>query len=198
MKAKLIKKDDDYFLEVEYWPPKYKCPKVIGNTFQKPDGDIYNLSKQNCDEIFGVVDVEKLADEFIEQHKFASSHIADITSFRCGFNKAMELNKDKVFTLEDVMLAWDAGVMSKSIVDANWMGNIKDVKLEEHKKFYRTEMEYLVQQPTEIEVEIEMVCPHPEDTYRCGLQYGCDSDGCNHPNKIPYLDSLGNLILKKI
>jgi hypothetical protein len=51
---------------------------------------------------------------------------------------------------------------------------------------------------TEIEVEIEMICPHPMDTYKCGLQYGCDGDGCNHPNQIPYLDSEGCLILKRI
>lgn len=51
---------------------------------------------------------------------------------------------------------------------------------------------------TEWDVEIEMICPHPSDTYRCGIQYGCDEDGCNHPNQIPYLDADGCLILKKI
>jgi hypothetical protein len=51
---------------------------------------------------------------------------------------------------------------------------------------------------TEIEVEIELICPHPSDTYRCGIQYGCDGDGCNHPDQVPYLDSEGCLILKKI
>jgi hypothetical protein len=55
-----------------------------------------------------------------------------------------------------------------------------------------------LQQPTEIEVEIELICPHPSDTYRCGIQYGCDGDGCNHPDQVPYLDSEGCLILKKI
>jgi len=53
-----------------------------------------------------------------------------------------------------------------------------------------------IQQPNEIEVEIEMICPHPEDAYRCGLQYGCNIE-CYHPNKIPYLDSQGCLILTK-
>lgn len=51
---------------------------------------------------------------------------------------------------------------------------------------------------TEIEVEIEMVCSHPSDTYRCGLEFGCDEDGCNNPNQIPYLDKNGCLILRKI
>ena len=52
-------------------------------------------------------------------------------------------------------------------------------------------------QQTEWDVEIEMICPHPEDTYVCGIQYGCDGDGCNHPNQIPYLDKDGCLILKR-
>ena len=47
-------------------------------------------------------------------------------------------------------------------------------------------------------VEIEMICPHPEDTYVCGIQHGCDEDGCNHPNKVPFLDEDGCLILRKI
>ena len=51
---------------------------------------------------------------------------------------------------------------------------------------------------TEIEVEIELICPHPSDTYRCGIKYGCDEDGCNHPDQVPDLDSEGCLILKKI
>jgi hypothetical protein len=51
---------------------------------------------------------------------------------------------------------------------------------------------------TEWDVQVEMICPHPEDTYRCGIQYGCDEDGCNHPNKIPLLDTYGCLILKRI
>jgi hypothetical protein len=51
---------------------------------------------------------------------------------------------------------------------------------------------------TKWDVEIEMICPHPQDTYRCGLEYGCDEDGCNHPNQVPYLDADGCLILKII
>ena len=53
-------------------------------------------------------------------------------------------------------------------------------------------------QQTEWDVEVEMICPHPSDTYRCGLQYGCDGDGCNHPKQVPYLDADDCLILKKI
>lgn len=50
---------------------------------------------------------------------------------------------------------------------------------------------------TEWDVEMQMICPHPEDTYVCGIQYGCDEDGCNHPNQAPLLDADGCLILKR-
>jgi hypothetical protein len=169
MKAKLIKTGSDYLLR-----------DMGGNVLAITNGTTEGrkLSKQNCDEIFGVVDVEKLAIEYDLYEKI--NFVGQTRSYKAGFNKAMELNKDKVFTLEDMMNCWN-----------------KALKFQDHKE---TLGEYIqsIQQPTEIEVEIEMQCPHPMDTYRCGLQYGCDGDGCNHPNQIPYLDSEGCLILKKI
>jgi len=61
------------------------------------------LSKQNCDEIFGVVDVEKLAvlttkeeTTFVGNGKMAKGFIK-------GFNKAIELNKDKLFGIKEVV-----------------------------------------------------------------------------------------------
>lgn len=59
-------------------------------------------------------------------------------------------------------------------------------------------MKHRLSEENEWDVEIEMICPHPSDTYRCGIQYGCDEDGCNHPEQVPYLDADGCLILKKI
>jgi hypothetical protein len=169
MKAKLIKTGSDYLLR-----------DMGGNVLAITNGTTEGrkLSKQNCDEIFGVVDVEKLAIEYDLYEKI--NFVGQTRAYKAGFQKAMELNKDKLFTLEDMMNCWN-----------------KALKFQDHKQTFG---EYIqsIQQPTEIEVEIEMICPHPMDTYRCGLQYGCDGDGCNHPNQIPYLDSEGCLILKKI
>ena len=167
MKAKLIKTGSDYLLR-----------DMGGNVLAITNGTTEGrkLSKQNCDEIFGVVDVEKLAIEYDLYEKI--NFVGQTRAYKAGFQKAMELNKDKMFTLEDMMNCWN-----------------KALKFQDHKQTFG---EYIqsIQQPTEIEVEIEMQCPHPMDTYRCGLQYGCDGDGCNHPNQIPYLDSEGCLILK--
>ncbi len=169
MKAKLIKTGGDYLL-------RDMGGDVLAITKGTTEGR--KLSKQNCDDIFGVVDVEKLAIEYDLYEKI--NFVGQTRAYKVGFQKAMELNKDKLFTLEDMMNCWN-----------------KALKFQDHKQTFG---EYIqsIQQPTEIEVEIEMICPHPMDTYRCGLQYGCDGDGCNHPNQIQYLDSEGCLILKKI
>ena len=77
---KLFKRQDRYDL---YEDTDHKVASSAPNPFGK-------LSKENCDEIFGVVDVEKLAEE-----RFLGSD--DITNynlrfgFKEGFNKAMEL-----------------------------------------------------------------------------------------------------------
>ena len=59
MKGKLIKENDyHYYLSID--------GKIIADINAHPLSSINvsKLSKQNCDEIFGVVDVEKLAEEY--------------------------------------------------------------------------------------------------------------------------------------
>jgi hypothetical protein len=174
MKARLIKDEDGYSLFTkEENSTNRKCIASTSGMYVE-----YKLSKQNCDDLFSVVDINK----FIREDSM--DQIIYNESYELGFKKAMELNKDKVFTEEDVRKAYIYGVSNchsfgHSAID------------------YTDKCIQSLQQPTEIEVEVEMVCPHPMDTYRCGLEYSCDEDGCNHPNQIPYLDSNGCLILKK-
>ena len=174
----------------------YSHDSCIATTKESP---YKRLSKQNCDEIFGVVDVEILSDEyshdsiwFNKRGTYNNQEFFEFIakkSFMDGFNKAIELNKDKLFTIEDIQN------ILKSTEDLFYQtldedGNVRFILDEE--VFTKS-----TQHPTEIEVEIEMVCPHPSDTYKCGLEFGCDEDGCNNPNQIPYLDENGRLILKK-
>jgi len=178
MKARLNRRDNDYWLHNE-------SGETIASSWGVPGK---KLSIKNCNEIFGEINIEQLAEDDwdIYGEQFKNTPIWDYREiFIAGFNKAMELNKDKQFTLEDMRKAMD-WIMTQYF------------EFHEQPTTGRRE-QYLksLQQPTEIEVEIEMICPHPEDTYRCGLQYGCDTE-CYHPNKIPYLDSEGCLILKKI
>jgi hypothetical protein len=211
MKAKLIKKENNYYLTTEkqtslcYHLGYKELLEVKGvgkksgevhhnKGWNKPDEVMFidteaKLSKQNCDEIFGVTDVEKLV--FCE---FPNGNINGETSieqkikqfaFKVGFNKAMELNKDKVFTLEDMMNCWN-----------------KALKFQEHKQ---TLGEYIhsLQQPNEIEVEIVMVeCENPNCKNGTSSENGNDPilckscGGCGKSEK-PKLDSEGCLVLTK-
>jgi hypothetical protein len=155
MKAKLNKVDNGYVL-------------LVDNIMYATDND--KLSKENCDEIFGVVDVEKLAelDYRIGLEEYIPTPATHIQSFKSGFNKAMELNKDKLFTEDDVNLAFVLGKNN----DESRINKLINSRL----------------QPTEIKVEIEM-----EDIIQLKKRAG----GLTNMGK-PKLDSNGNLILRKL
>lgn len=167
IKDVLVKRQDRYDL---YGSDGSKIASSSPNPFGK-------LSIKNCDEIFGVVDVEKI----IEQTKktLEDSRISSYDSFKIGFNKAMELNKDKLFTVEDIMKAFEAGYETL-----------------ESEKTYNEHYDILIQslqQPKEIEVEIEMVCPQCKDW---GYVDECRNN-CNKKFLQQKLDENGCLILKK-
>jgi len=133
----------------------------------------YVLSKQNCDSIFGVVDVEKLAFNYADEIGILHTTLAYSKHFKAGFNKAMELNR---FTLEDIKRAIS-------------FGQGMDLWKEEEQidKFIQS-----LQQPTEIDVVIEMECPQCQEW---GYVSECRKD-CNKKFLQPKLDSEGCLILK--
>ena len=172
---KLVKENDFYYL--------LQDDKIVADLDGHPLKSITGkLSKQNCDDIFGVVDLMKLAEE--NSHKYYDVKTTDwhcnYNGFFSGFQKAMELNKDKVFTLEDMRKAFNKG----HAVGVYLM----DYKNEEvWNEFIKP-----IQQPTEIEVEIEMEC-----------NIGCVNFVFNGENsrccgdKTPKLDSEGCLILKR-
>jgi hypothetical protein len=186
MKAKLIKTElEDYHMG-HYFLNDTNC-YAIGSTdfgWCKTSAGIpkYKLSKENCDEIFGVIDVEELAyentidfgdvfdynDGYGNISNFNNSHEIQEVYIK-GFNKAMELNKDKLFTVEDV-------IKISEYCRSDFDGMIKtSVLVNEY---------LLLQQPKEIEVEVVMSEIVTDDFV--GMQ------------GIPKLDNNGCLILKKI
>jgi hypothetical protein len=178
MKAKLIKTEVNYLLENQEGV-------IIASTSVKKEG--LALSLNNCLEIENRYDLSALfceVDESIDYQEF------DFTSFRLGFQKAVEF-LNKKFGEEDMYKMF---IYGDSIITAKkHVNTIKNKPLDE---FFNDFIQSL--QQTEWDVEVEMICPHPMDTYRCGLQYGCDGDGCNHPEQVPSLDHDGCLILKRI
>jgi len=177
MEIKLIKTEVNYLLKNEEGV-------IIASTSIKKG--ISSLSKQNCDEIFGVVDVEKLADTICIRttESFAIREV-----WKDGFNKAMELNKDKQFTLEDVLNAYmegtNDGTQFESLMDYD-SENFDEAH--EFAKEAEKEFRESLQQPTEIEVQIVM---------KEILQLKKRAGGFTNMGK-PKLDADGCLILKKI
>jgi hypothetical protein len=171
MKAKLIKRDDGYNLVIEQ--PQGRLLEATCSPSQQLILDKsgastkHKLSKQNCDEIFGIVDVEKLADEYALTIKDKDQHTDARFDFIEGFNKAMELNR---FTLSQLKTAMD---MARVMIDGK----------------YAHSGEYIynfIQQPTEIDVVIVM------DTDCTGeFKYFLLDKGK------PKLDENGCLILKR-
>jgi len=181
MKVKLIKDHDEYMLINEE-----RLVIATTDTSMLEVTDKMKLSKQNCDEIFGVVDVEKLAKE--GSYK-AFSQTVWINGFKAGFNKAIELNKDKVFTLEDM---YDAVMLGVCFEDSGIQGistyeELKELAIKRALK------------PTEIEVEIE-IKKVVDETKVIGAVKGVKGSGdkITTYKSVPKLDENGCLILKKI
>jgi hypothetical protein len=193
MKAKLFKnnKGDYYLIDPTKGTDANDEGFLLGSSRET---NFQKLSKQNCDELFGVVDVEKLAKSSIKHvyNKYGenitsgSQKLDTIYGYKEGFNKAMELNKDKVFTFDDMKRAFKVGFSNGFASDI-----ISQDKLPTEKENLFNEFIQSLQQPTEIEVEIDMQCLDPT----CD---GINRKGICIPGDKPKLDSEGNLILKKI
>jgi len=194
MKAKLYKTNKGEYILLHPNKTIYENGSVLG--FSRDVGDktlqfenAHKLSKQNCDEIFVVVDVDidKLADSFFEKESSNILHPQHQMRnfFILGFNKAMELNKEKMFTVDDVRNAMD-WIMTQYF------------EFHEQPTTGRRE-QYLesIQQPNEIEVEILMRNSRTGNIVKHDSDLEWDEDGlCDRA--IPKLDSEGCIILKKI
>ena len=176
MKAKLYKTEKENYVLVD------NKGVVIASTSLKKEG--LSLSLKNCQSIERGYDLDELLDN-ITPKDGTTGNISERIGFVKGFQKAMELMGDKKFSINEVV------ELCKILISNPF---------ETSGKTYQELTDNYIQslQQTEWDVEIEMICPHPKDTYVCGIQYGCDEDGCNHPDQVPYLDVDGCLILKKL
>lgn len=159
--------------------------KILYST--KELNNVGKLSKENCDEIFKTFSIEEIsvdrASHFGGVYRNPEGFSDEQIGYLHGFIEGAELNKDKLFTINDI---------DKAIEWATVNGRKGDITHYDIDNFIQS-----LQQPREIEVEIKMICPHPSDTYRCGLEFGCDEDGCNNPIQIPFTDSNGCIFIIK-
>jgi hypothetical protein len=177
MKAKLIK---------NYYGYEYFLADETGSAIATSDNG--KLSKQNCDEIFGVVDINSEVEAIVkticpdDRGKDVIYGTGMAVGIQC-FNKAMELNK--MFTLEDV---------KKSIEMAREENGLSDNTMSYD--YSEDEIIQSLQQPTEIEVEIIMKNSRTGNIVKHDSDLEWDEDGlCDRA--IPKLDSSGCLILTK-
>jgi hypothetical protein len=187
MKGTLIRK-------AECWYNLYQEKIGFGSTHWELQG--YKLCQKNCDEIFGVVDVEKLAKESTLEVKETNSDFIfkEVYEefFKEGFHKAMELNKDKVFTLEDVLNAYMEGTNDGTQFESLMDYDSEDFdEAHEFAKEAEKEFRESIQQPIEIEVEIEMEPMNLDEIRNQGKGF------LNANTNKPKLDENGCLILKK-
>jgi hypothetical protein len=152
----LIKRDDRFDL---YNEDGHKIASTL-------DGCVNKLSLKNCQAIENGYDLDELAIEYFKQIHMG---FGIIEAYKVGFQKSIELNKNKLFTLEDMMNCWN-----------------KALTFQDHKELFGHHIQSLKQ--TEWEVEIEM------DTINDGL----DEMAQPQYAKIPKLDVDGCIILKRI
>jgi hypothetical protein len=170
MKGKLIKCNHFYALQIG---SDIIAVSLARETLEHKVNYEHSLSKQNCDEIFGVVDVDILATEHYQ--KFDNLPVIRYNSFTAGFNKAIELNKDKLYTIENIRKAMSAGLS---------IGYGRQFEIED-KQFEIDAYTQELQLPPEIDVEVEMD-RIPADLAPSGWDV------------FPKLDESGCLILKKV
>jgi hypothetical protein len=151
----------------------------------------YKLSKENCDSIFGVVDVERLTEEIVTSHPdFKTEGFSDYQNGKLngiieGFNKAVELQKDKLYTIEDVKKAIAmARKGSQERLHTGYGNFTQPISIFVLSNTSSEEIIQSLQQPTEIEVRIAMGCSLPngctEPDVECTCEpiYNLDENGC--------------------
>jgi hypothetical protein len=91
MKALLVKK-------TQFWYNLYQNNVGIGSTMKELQG--YKLSQENCDEVFGVINVEKLAKKIFPKDG-TTKQISLKQGFIAGYEKALELNQHKLNSFKE-------------------------------------------------------------------------------------------------
>lgn len=193
MKAKLIKKNEHYFLETQpYTLSNLQRHTIIANTFDKPKGHILQLSLKNCQAIECGYDLEDLAEDMLKSHKdFEGEGFSDYQNGRLngiyeGFQKALAILGDKKFNEVDM-------INFSEFVSGKYINQYKFLRDKSLKGFFSTDeilKEYQSLQQTEWDVEIDEEMEFIFDP-AMGITQGYYLDK-------PKLDTEGCLILKRL
>jgi hypothetical protein len=149
--------------------------KIIASTFIP---ELPNIDFNNLEEEFGIVDVEKLALEErpninIKDISFELDNLRKV--YAEGFNKCLELNKDKLYTEEQLLKAIE---MARDITDGEYTFSGEDISGCAEISTYGWENKYndndivrSLQSKIEWNIEIEM-----ETKCYCGHTSHCECE----------------------
>lgn len=161
MKAKLYKTEKENYMLVDPTKGTYDKGYLLGTS---RESDVNKLSVKNCQAIERGYDLEeemyKLVDKKAEQN-----NTIDLNAYGHGcldaFQKALEVNADKRFTLKDMMDCWN-----------------KALKFQEHKETLGEHIKSLKQTEWDVEIEKENVMNDYNGNIILGASYKLDADGC--------------------
>jgi hypothetical protein len=164
MEAKLIKTDKDNYILVDSTKGVYDEGYLLGTS---KESDVSKLSLKNCEAIANGYDLDELAlyayePETSVKHSAMYKYLA-MRFFKEGFQKALELNNTKIYTLEDMMNCWN-----------------KALTFQNHKELFGYHIQSLQQTEWDVEIERENII-HLKNR-RGGLtnmgKPKLDADGC--------------------
>ena len=157
MKAKLYKTEKENYILVDPTKGTYDDGYTLGTS---RDSQYNKLSIKNCETIERGYDLEELAYEFSWNYQSDPNYGDTIHVFKEGFQKALEVNNTKLYTLEDMMNCWN-----------------KALTFQDHKELFGYHIQSLKQK--EWDVEVVMV---PAMSNNGNVYYGdipkLDENGC--------------------
>ena len=155
MKAKLYKTEKENYVLVDPTKGTYDDGYTLGTSMESQ----YNkLSIKNCETIERGYDLDELAMgyDLYENINF----VGQTRAYKAGFQKALDLNNTKLYTLEDMMNCWN-----------------KALTFQDHKELFGYHIQSLQQK--EWDVEVVMV---PAMSNNGNVYYGdipkLDENGC--------------------
>jgi len=159
--------------------------KIIASNFIP---ELPNIDFNDLEEEFGIVDIKKLASMYANKElneEFTSksgNFYGFYSSFLDGFNKCLELNKDKLYTLEDMRNCFIAGERYQEDWSLNQIGEKEEILEYDFGEYIQS-----LQPKTEWDIEVEEYCSSED----CIL-FGCQKyEGCKHENlqKLKIIDN---------
>ena len=156
MKAKLYKTEKENYVLVDPAKGTYDDGYTLGTSRESQ----YNkLSIKNCETIERGYDLGELAMgyDLYENINF----VGQMRAYKAGFQKALDLNNTKLYTLEDMMNCWN-----------------KALTFQNHKELFGYHIQSIQQTEWDVEIEKENVMHDYNGNISLGAKFKLDADGC--------------------